>query len=233
MKTKFIINIDPSVTDDLKSRIAATRWTDEIENSEWEYGTNKEYLKSLCNYWQNVFDWKKQEEYLNSFQHFKTDIDGYGLHFIHQKGEGEKSVPLLLTHGWPDSFVRFLKVIPLLTKADKNGFSFDVVIPSIPGHGFSDIPLKTGMNNKHIASLFVHLMTEKLGYEKFTAHGGDAGSEITEQIALYHADSLLCIHLTDIPYHHIITMDDEKLSSEEKNIKKRLQSGSKQKVHTI
>jgi hypothetical protein len=117
MKKSFKINIKQSVIDDLKSRIANTRWTDEIENSKWEYGTNKNYLKELCDYWQNTFDWNKQEEYLNLFPHFKTIVDGVGLHYIHQKGEGENSIPLLLTHGYPDSFVRFLKIIPLLTTA--------------------------------------------------------------------------------------------------------------------
>lgn len=177
---------------------------------------NKTYLKELCDYWQHTFDWKKQEELLNSFPHFKTTIDGIGLHYIHQKGEGKKSVPLLLTHGWPDSFVRFLKVIPLLTKADDNGFSFDVIIPSIPGQGFSDIPTETGMNTKRIAKLFTKLMTEELAYEKFAAHGGDLGTGITEQIALYHAESLLGIHLTDIPYHHILTMSPDDLSGADK-----------------
>ncbi|MBC7851676.1 MAG: epoxide hydrolase N-terminal domain-containing protein, partial [Chitinophagaceae bacterium] len=99
--------------DDLKTRIANTRWPDEIENSKWEYGTNKAYLKELCKYWANTFDWRKQEEYLNSFQHFRTTVDGVGLHYIHQKGEGKNSIPLLLTHGFPDSFTRFLKIIPL------------------------------------------------------------------------------------------------------------------------
>jgi pimeloyl-ACP methyl ester carboxylesterase len=216
MKKPFKINIKQSILDDLKERIAATRWTDEIENSKWEYGTNGTYLKELCHYWQHDFDWKKQEEYLNSFPHFKTTVDGAGLHYIHQKGEGQHSVPLLLTHGWPDSFVRFLKIIPLLTKADENGFSFDVVIPSIPGFGFSDIPEKTGMNTKRVAKLFTSLMTEELGYEKFVAHGGDLGTGITEQIALYHAESLLGIHLTDIPYHHILTMPPDKLDKTEK-----------------
>lgn len=216
MKKSFKINIKQTVLDDLKNRIANTRWTDEIENSKWEYGTNKTYLKELCDYWQHTFDWKKQEELLNSFPHFKTTIDGIGLHYIHQKGEGKKSVPLLLTHGWPDSFVRFLKVIPLLTKADDNGFSFDVIIPSIPGQGFSDIPTETGMNTKRIAKLFTKLMSEELAYEKFAAHGGDLGTGITEQIALYHAESLLGIHLTDIPYHHILTMSPDDLSGADK-----------------
>jgi pimeloyl-ACP methyl ester carboxylesterase len=216
MKRPFKINIEQSILDDLKSRIANTRWTDETGNSKWEYGTNKNYLKELCDYWQNTFDWKKQEDYLNSFSHFKTTIDDTGLHYIHQKGKGTQSIPLLLSHGWPDSFVRFLKIIPLLTKADENGFSFDVVVPSLPGQGFSDIPAETGMNVKRIAKLFTHLMTRELGYDKFVAHGGDIGGDITEQIGLYHADSLSGIHLTNIPYHHILTASADELNKEEK-----------------
>jgi pimeloyl-ACP methyl ester carboxylesterase len=216
MKQPFQINIEQSILDDLKQRIANTRWTDEIENSKWEYGTNESYLKELCSYWQNTFDWKKQEEYLNTFKHYKTTVDGVGIHFIHQRGEGKESVPLLLSHGWPDSFVRFLKMIPFLTKADENDFSFDVIIPSIPGHGFSDIPKEMGMNVKHIAKLLTKLMTKELGYEKFVAHGGDLGAGVTEQIALYHAEHLLGIHLTEIPYHHILTTPADKLNAAEK-----------------
>jgi pimeloyl-ACP methyl ester carboxylesterase len=212
----FKINIARSVIDDLKKRIAATRWTDEIENSQWEYGTNKTYLKELCDYWQHDFDWEKQEKYLNSFEHFKTNINDVGIHFIHQKGEGQHSTPLLLTHGYPDSFVRFLKIIPLLTKADENGFSFDVIIPSIPGYGFSDIPTEPGMNTKRIAELVVKLMTDELGYEKFAAHGGDWGSSITEQIAFNYPASLIGIHLTDIPWHHLFTIPPDDLSETEK-----------------
>ncbi len=215
MKQPFKINIDKAILDDLRSRILNTRWTYEIENSKWEYGTNKKYLQELCEYWVNTFDWEKQEAYLNSFDHFRTTIDDVGIHYIHQKGEGPNAIPLLLTHGWPDSFVRFLKICPLLTKADENGNSFDVIIPSIPGHGFSDIPMKSGMNTKKIAKLFAKLMDE-IGYKKFVAHGGDLGTGITEQIALYHEDLLLGIHLTDIPYHHILTKKPEKLEKPEK-----------------
>jgi pimeloyl-ACP methyl ester carboxylesterase len=216
MKKSFKINIARSVIDDLEKRIAATRWTDEIDNSKWEYGTNKTYLKELCDYWQHNFDWKKQEEYLNSFKHFKETIDDVEIHFIHQKGEGEHSITLLLTHGYPDSFVRFLKIIPLLTKVDENGFSFDVIVPSIPGYGFSDIPTVPGMNTKRIAALFANLMTEELGYKKFVAHGGDWGSSITEQIALNHPESLIGIHLTDIPFSHLFTIPATDLTETEK-----------------
>jgi len=216
MKESFKINIQQSVLNDLKARIANTRWTYEIENEKWEYGTNKAWLEELCAYWQNGFDWRKQEEFLNSFSHFKTTADGTGIHYIHQKGETEHSIPLLLIHGWPDSFVRFLKIIPLLTKADEDGLSFDVIVPSVPGHGFSDIPAAPGMNVKRVAKLFNSLMTEELGYEKFLSHGGDLGATVTEQIALYHEGSLLGIHLTDIPYHHILSIPPEKLDAAEK-----------------
>ncbi|UFH57770.1 epoxide hydrolase family protein [Spirosoma sp. KNUC1025] len=222
MALPFIITVDQPTLDDLQNRLAKTRWPDEIENADWKMGASEAYLQEICTYWQNEFDWKKQEAYLNSFPQFKTQIDGYGIHFIHQKGQGHRSIPLLLTHGWPDSFVRFLKLIPLLTKADENGVSFDVVVPSIPGHGFSDSPTQSGMNAKRIASLFADLMTEELGYEKFIAHGGDVGSEVTEQLALYHADALLGIHLTDIPYHHIMTTDDDKLTKAEKDYKQKI-----------
>ncbi len=216
MKQPFKIAIEQPLLNDLKNRIAATRWTDEIENSKWEYGTNRNYLRALCDYWRDDFDWKKNEDYLNSFQHFKTTIDGAGLHFIYQKGEGTISIPLLLTHGYPDSFVRFLKIIPLLTRVDENGLSFDVVVPSIPGYGFSDIPAEPGMNPKRVAKLFANLMTEELGYKKFVAHGGDWGTSITEQIALYHADSVLGIHLTDVPFSHLFVIPDGELSKAEK-----------------
>lgn len=216
MKQPFKINIKQLILDDLKLKIANTRWTDEIGNSKWELGTNKTYLKELCDYWQNTFDWKKQEAYLNSFPHFKTTVDGIGLHYIHQKGEGKNSIPLLLTHGYPDSFVRFLKIIPLLTKADEDGFSFDVIVPSIPGYGFSDIPIEPGMNKKRIAELFTTLITKELGYEKFVAHGGDWGGGITEQIGLYHNESLLGIHLTDIPFEHGMNEPKDANPSEKK-----------------
>ena len=216
MKQPFKINIKQLILDDLKLKIANTRWTDEIGNSKWELGTNKTYLKELCDYWQNTFDWKKQEAYLNSFPHFKTTVDGIGLHYIHQKGEGKNSIPLLLTHGYPDSFMRFLKIIPLLTKADETGFSFDVIVPSIPGYGFSDIPIEPGMNKKRIAELFTTLITKELGYEKFVAHGGDWGGGITEQIGLYHNELLLAIHPTDVPFEHAMNEPTDAGSSEKK-----------------
>ena len=208
---KFHISISPFVIDDLRERLGRARWPDEIEDSGWAYGTNKEYLYELCTHWGHGFDWYEQQDYLNTFSHFRADIDGFGIHFIHHKGKGRRTTPILLTHGYPDCFVRFLKVIPLLTAA-----GFDVVVPSIPGFGFSDRPRQPGMNPELVADLFAQLMTEELGYEQFIAHGGDWGSSITEQLAVHYPEALLGIHLTDVPYHHLFTLKAEDLSAAEK-----------------
>ena len=207
---KFHIAISPFVIDDLRERLGRARWPDEIEDSGWTYGTNKEYLYELCTHWGHGFDWYEQQEYLNVFAHFRAEIGGFGIHFIHQKGKGH-GTPILLTHGYPDSFARFLKVIPLLTEA-----GFDVVAPSIPGFGFSDRPRQPGMNTEMIAGLFARLMADELGYKKFIAHGGDWGSSITEQLAIHHPELLLGIHLTDIPYRHLFTLKPDDLTEAEK-----------------
>ncbi|MDO6434038.1 epoxide hydrolase [Flavitalea sp. BT771] len=208
---KFHISISPFVIDDLRERLGRARWPDEIEDSGWAYGTNKEYLYELCTHWGHGFDWYEQQDYLNTFSHFRADIGGFGIHFIHHKGKGRRTTPILLTHGYPDCFIRFLKVIPLLTAA-----GFDVVVPSIPGFGFSDRPKQPGMNPELVADLFAQLMTDELGYRQFIAHGGDWGSSIAEQLAVHHPEALLGIHLTDVPYHHLFTMKAEDLSEAEK-----------------
>jgi pimeloyl-ACP methyl ester carboxylesterase len=224
MKKQFTIDIEQSVLTDLRERLNEVRWPDEFEGANWQFGTDRTYLQKLCQYWRQTYDWKKQQQYLNSFAHFRSTVDGLGLHFIYQKGEGEVTIPLLLIHGWPDSFVRFLKLIPLLTKADENDVSFDVIVPSIPGHGFSDIPKGPGMNSKHIAKLFTKLMTEELGYEKFIVQGGDVGSDIAEQIALYYPESLWGMHLTNIPYLHIISAQADTLDKAGKQYQSSVQA---------
>lgn len=216
MKQPFNIDIDQSILNDLKVRLSQTRWPDEIANDDWQYGTNLSYLQSLCTYWETEFDWRQQEVQLNTFDHFKTTVDGLSIHFIYEKGKGPNAVPLLLTHGFPDSFIRFLKVIPLLTEPDERGVCFDVVVPSIPGYGFSDKPTEPGMNPTKVASIFHTLMTEELGYKQFFAQGGDWGSSITEQLAYKFPSSLFGIHLTDIPYHHLFTVAAQDLTQPEK-----------------
>jgi len=146
----FSITIDPNILDDLRTRLAKTRWPDQVDNANWQAGTEETYLKEFCNYWQKEFDWQAQQDYLNRFAHFKATLDDTSIHFIHQKGLGKTSVPLLLIHGWLDSFVRFHKLIPLLSQADEHDFSFDVIIPSIPGYGFSDRPTEAAMNPKKL-----------------------------------------------------------------------------------
>src|SRR6266699_6823810 len=111
----FTIAIPQATLDDLRERLAHTRWPDEIESAGWDYGTNLAYLKALVDYWQHDFDWRAQEKQLNAFAHFRSEIDGLGIHFLHEHGKGPNPIPLLLTHGWPDSFYRFHKIIPMLT----------------------------------------------------------------------------------------------------------------------
>src|SRR6185369_17107387 len=111
----FKIAVPQEILDDLHRRLANTRWPDEIEDAGWDYGTNLAYLKELSAYWLNGFDWRKQEAWLNRFAHFKTRVEGLTIHFIHERGKGPDPLPIILTHGWPDSFFRFIKIIPLLT----------------------------------------------------------------------------------------------------------------------
>jgi pimeloyl-ACP methyl ester carboxylesterase len=197
----FKIEIPQSVLDDLKTRLKQTRWTDEPENAGWNYGTNPTYLRELVNYWQTKYDWRKHEAQLNQFPQFKVEIDGITIHFIHVKGKGSNPKPLLLTHGWPDSFYRFHKVIPMLTDPANHGGkadqSFDVIIPSVPGFGFSD---RVALAPERTADLWAKLMTKVLGYQKFFAAAGDLGTNVTKTLAVNHKDKVTAIHLTDVGY---------------------------------
>jgi len=199
--TPFRINIAQNVLDDLQARLRQTRWTDEPADAGWQYGANPAYMRELADYWQNGYDWRKQEALLNSFPQFKTEIDGVGIHFLHIKGKGANPRPLLLTHGWPDSFYRFYKIIPLLTDPAANGgdanHSFDVIVPSIPGFGFSS---HHALPAEQTAHLFAKLMTEILGYSTFFAAGGDMGSTIIKWMSVHYPESIKGIHLTDVGY---------------------------------
>lgn len=216
----FQIRIPQPTLDDLRTRLTRTRWPDEIENTGWELGTNRAYLQDLIRFWHDQFDWRKQEEALNQFAHFRTEIDGLGLHFIHERGKGAKPLPLLLCHGWPDSFYRFYKLIPMLTDPAAHGGrpddAFDVIVPSLPGFGFSDRLTQKKSYIVWTAQLLHRLMTQTLGYDRYAAHGGDVGSSIVEGLAMTQADALVGIHLTDIPYWHLFTVQPEDLSDEEK-----------------
>jgi microsomal epoxide hydrolase len=200
----FTIQTPQAALDDLRDRLARTRWTREVEGAGWDYGTNVGYMKEFVDYWQHQYDWRKHEAELNKFVHFKADVDGLGIHFIHERGKGPNPLPLILTHGWPDSFYRYYKLIPMLTDPARFGGdpadSFDVIVPSLPGYGFSDRPRQRGMTVARAAELCGKLMTDVLGYQRFAAAGGDFGSQVTRLLALDHPDRLVGIHLTDIGY---------------------------------
>jgi pimeloyl-ACP methyl ester carboxylesterase len=212
----FKIEIDPSQIEDLKSRLIHVRWPDEITDSGWEYGTNLSYLKELCNYWKDDFSWSDQELLLNQFEHFKTEDEDINLHFIHQKGKGTKNLPLLLIHGWPDSFYRFIKLIPLLIEPDENGVAFDMIVPSIPGFGFSDKPREQGMGTAKIAVLFNKLMIETLGYDTFYVHGGDWGPGIATHMAIQEKERIRGLHLTNMPLDLFFSANAAEFGEEEK-----------------
>ncbi|WP_346319648.1 epoxide hydrolase family protein [Chitinophaga sp. YIM B06452] len=190
----FKIDVQQTVLDDLQNRLSQTRWPDAPENIGWKYGTDPVFLKSLVAYWQNGYDWRKHEAALNKFPQFTVEINGLTIHFLHIKGKGQNPKPLLLSHGWPDCFYRFYKAIPLLTEGEQ---TYDVVIPSIPGFGFSS---HTTTTDDSAAKIFATLMKDVLGYKTFMAAGGDIGSGITKSLANLYPENVTAIHLTDVGY---------------------------------
>lgn len=219
MTGPFRIGVDQKVLDDLQRRLAATRLPRSPEQPNWEDGTDLSYLAELVAHWRDRFDWRAQEAELNRFTQFRQEVGGTQLHFIHEKGRGPASFPLLLAHGWPDSFWRFTKLIPLLTDPASHGGeaadAFDVVVPSLPGYGFSDrLPSSTEFT---FGSLFHRLMAD-LGYDRYGAHGGDIGSSVCEQMARSHADRLVGIHLTDVPVQHAQTPPEDLSAAERRYI---------------
>ncbi|MGN7819453.1 epoxide hydrolase family protein [Chitinophaga sp. 22536] len=187
----FKIDVPQSVLDDLSNRLRQTRWPDAPENTGWQYGTDPAFLQSLVTYWQSGYDWRKQETALNKFPQFTVEIDGVTIHFLHIKSANPHARPLLLVHGWPDCFYRFHKVIPLLTN------DYDLVIPSIPGFGFSG---RVAMTDDGSAKVFAALMKDVLGYQTFFAAGGDVGSGIVKSLANLYPQNVAAIHLTDVGY---------------------------------
>lgn len=194
--TVFEIDVPQGILDDLSVRLSQTRWTDEPMNAAWQYGTNPTYLRELCAYWQKSYDWRRHERMLNGFPQFKTSIDHIDIHFLRVKGKGGNAKPLLLTHGWPDSFYRFYKVIPMLTDPGSFGLdtavTFDVIVPSVPGFGFSD---KVAQSSDKTAVLWKKLMTDVLHYPTFFAAGGDIGATISKSLANQFPAVVPAIHL--------------------------------------
>lgn len=208
----FVANIPQPVIDDLKSRLSSTRWPDEIVDSDWDLGANLSFMKELTEYWIHEYDWRKTEAEINAYPNFLSTIDGHKIHFLHIKGKGKISIPLIITHGWPGSFLEMLKMIPLLTSDPE--FSFDLVIPSIPGFGFSDKILNAGCNSAYVAELWHKLMTQ-LDYKKYGAQGGDIGSGISTWLSLKFPEHVMGLHLNYIAGSYKPFLEEgEKLTNE-------------------
>jgi pimeloyl-ACP methyl ester carboxylesterase len=224
MITEFKCQISQPVVDDLKFRISQTRWTDEIKGSDWQYGANLSYIKELADYWLNKFDWRRVEDKINQYPSYIAEIDGIRIHFLHIKGKGKISVPIIITHGWPGSFMEMIKLIDPLTTDPK--FSFDLIIPSIPGFGFSQKIITPGCNLWFIGDLWNKLI-KKLGYEKVIAQGGDFGAGISTALALKHPENMLGLHLNYIPGSYFPFLSkSEKLSEEEIQFQKSVENWS-------
>jgi pimeloyl-ACP methyl ester carboxylesterase len=213
MTLPFQVNTDQPVLDDLKARILATRWPDAINKTGWEYGVSLSYMKELATYWANDFDWRKTEALINAWPNFIAEIDAYKIHYLYIKSKHPNAIPLLISHGWPGSFLEMLKAIPDLT--DDETTPFDVVVPSLLGFGFSGKPAKEGINASLMANLWVKLM-DGLGYDKFIAQGGDFGAIISTHIAMRYPDKLIGLHMNYIPFNYKPFMPPgEKLTKEE------------------
>jgi len=196
--TEFTIEVPQADLDDLHRRLAATRWTQDFANEDWRYGANVDYLQALVDYWLQEYDWRAREALMNGFAHFRTEVDGVPVHYIHERGVGDAPLPLMLNHGWPWTFWDFHKIIGPLTDPAAHGGdpadAFDVVVPSLPGYGFSTPLQKTGINFWNTADLWVALMAQ-LGYPRFASQGGDWGSFVSAQLGHKYADRVIGVHL--------------------------------------
>jgi pimeloyl-ACP methyl ester carboxylesterase len=199
---RFTLPYSAAAVADLRSRLLRTRWPDQIAGSGWQYGADVETLREICRYWAESFDWQAQVTALSAFDHYRFAAAEGGIHFIRAPGRGPAPMPLVITHGWPGSFLEMLKIIPLLADPAHHGGdasdAFDVIVPSLPGYGFSERPRRRGMNVFRIAELWIALM-QALGHERFAAQGGDFGASVSTVLGLRHPGRVIGIHLNYVP----------------------------------
>ena len=198
----FAIAVTDDQLRDLELRLRLTRWPDAIEGMDWKDGTDRAFLQRLADYWQTGFDWRAQEARLNALPQFVAELDGARIHFIHQRGTGPAPFPLVITHGWPGCFAEMEQIIPLLADPGRHGGdpadAFDVVVPSLPGYGFSQPPQRPGFGPHRVAGLWMELMAG-LGYGRFGAQGGDWGASVSTWLAFRFPGHLAGLHLNFIP----------------------------------
>jgi pimeloyl-ACP methyl ester carboxylesterase len=194
----FAYHAPQKVLDELKQRLAQTRWPERETTNDWSEGVPLEKLRALIDYWRTDYDWRRCEEALNRFPQFRTEIDRLSIHFIHVRSKHPNALPIILTHGWPSTILLFRDVIGPLTDPTAHGGNvgdaFDVVVPSLPGFGFSDKPAERGWNAERTARAWAVLM-QRLGYKRYVAQGGDWGAFVTTALAQQYPSGLVAIHL--------------------------------------
>jgi epoxide hydrolase len=212
----FRIDVPDTDLDDLRARLARTRWPDQLPGVGWDYGIPLGYVRELAEYWRSGYDWRVHERALNAFPQFTTTIDGQRVHFLHVRSPEPDAVPLIITHGWPGSIAEFTRVIgPLADPRAHDGDpadAFHLVVPSIPGFGFSGPTQERGWNVRRIASAWNELM-RRLGYQRYGAQGGDWGSAISRELGLLAGEQLIGVHLnmlvTPAPSDAALTDEEE------------------------
>src|SRR4051794_12791553 len=197
----FTIEVSDAELDEMRARIVATRWPEKETVTDQSQGPRLATMQALARYWADAYDWRKVEGRLNDLPQFITEIDGLDIHFIHVRSKHEDAMPLIVTHGWPGSIIEQMKIIAPLTNPTAHGASasdaFHLVIPSMPGYGFSGKPAESGWGPDHIASAWAELMN-RLGYDRYVAQGGDWGGQISDLMGAQAPPGLIGIH-TNFP----------------------------------